>query len=208
MSKGFPIVISLIALIISAGTFVFNNALKVDSLKYVLSGQAGGYVEDGEVRLRSDYKISFINMGTRPIAITRMTFGLLQDAEAKFDNNYDACNKSHGYFSFKIDVPPFVVQKGEISIKELSSISKDPEITRSYKWNVEKLVGDRDNLLFRTCLLLFTVTPGSLTTARMFPLSQQRLGIDGSSKAPSDPFIADNFSKPTTVLDEWSIKLW
>jgi len=187
---------------------VFNNALKVDSLKYVLSGQATAYVGDGEVHLRSDYKISFINLGTRPIAVTGMTFGLLQDVEEKFDNNYDACNKSHGYFSFKIDVPPFVIQKGEISIKELSAISSNPEITRSYKWNVEKLAGEKDSLLFRICLLLFTVTPDSLTTVRSFPLSQQRLGIDGRSITPVNPFITEDFSKPTTVLDGWSIKLW
>ncbi len=208
MSKGLSVVISLIALIISAGTFVFNNALKVDSLKYVLSGHATGYVEDGEVRLRSDYKISFINLGNRPIAITKIAFGLLQDTEEKFDSNYDACNKGHRYFIFKIEVPPFVIQKGEISIKELGAISNEPEVTRSYKWNIEKLMGDRDSLLLRTCLILFTVTPDSLTTVRSFPLSQQRLGIDGTSKALPDPFITDNFDKPTTVVDKRSIKLW
>jgi hypothetical protein len=203
MAKAFPIVISTAALLISILTLVLGNFLKVDSLKYVLTGtgydyEPVAYLQGSYISLKPKFNMTFINIGTRPVAIREFQLELFQSG---VDKNEKCAGVSESQFSYSFELEPFVIQKGEILSKELNKESKN-------KWKIAVENQKKETFAVVGCLLFITNTPDSLSMVREIPLFEQEVRKDGKQAMATNLFVDVDRSKPSSLIDEWQLRLW
>jgi hypothetical protein len=177
-------------------------------LKYVITGTTSVTLENGVVVAKPNHTIKFINMGNRPVAVSELKMALSQPKDPKFSDDYEACHVQGSFFILDFDVEPFVIQKGEIVIKQLRMTNPDMDLNRRDTWGPSAYNMGKELFLVRGCLMLVTNTATSLSIEYEFPLFEQDVGkVEDTARAHYRPlFLKPN--EPSTVIDEWSVRLW
>jgi hypothetical protein len=98
----------------SAAAFALNVLIRVDDLKLMVPNWPTMSGTRQKVSITSPQFMAFLNMGNRPIAVTRVDF---------FVDETDAAGKSfHRAVVKQVQIRPFIVDAGKILTKEVSRV--------------------------------------------------------------------------------------
>jgi hypothetical protein len=118
------ILVSIAALVISAGTAYFSLVRQSEQLR-VFVGDAIPFLtrtDDGRLQLEGNLDIAFMNTGTRPIIVLSVDLVIDDIPEGK-DGGRKSCDRIFGGLPF--DVDSFVVKEKE-SVAKLLKLRFDP----------------------------------------------------------------------------------
>jgi hypothetical protein len=134
LKDAMAISISLIALSISIGTAYVNLFRQTEHVESLVLDTPDVSFEDAAIRITGPIRITFVNLGTRAVAVASITFRLHQTQEEGKATDCFGDNIS----DIEITEEPFVLKPGEIAIKKMSSKAFDRDEVEYLGPNLER----------------------------------------------------------------------
>jgi hypothetical protein len=184
--------ISLFALGATALT-LYLNFRTIDDVRVMVGSIGVQTTREGgnEVSLSAPDSITFINSGTRQVAVLGAGLGVEEDYTLI---GIEAC-RSERMNALPLNLDSFVLRPGEIVIKSTSFVS---DVFRKKEADKSEIKFSNDVVGFSLCILTSIVTPDSVVERASVPLPANRDDI----KRPPYKFIFQIISqtKPVKVL--------
>jgi hypothetical protein len=200
--------IALCALGVAGTTAYFTTLRVVDDVR-VITGGAPILLskENNKVSVWRRNQFTFINAGTRSVAVNSIYLYLAQRAkEANFDKANCATDASVAFY----DMEPFVIKAGDIIAKRIFlSLLEDgkqtsPEDYPDVLFDVKKELIKAKSLWYRICILVDFSTPDEDHSGKEL--------VEYIGDAKDDSFFADDFqetrSRPIQLLYNSNFVLW
>lgn len=180
-----PLVLSCIALVISAATALFTVVLQLDDLRVVVGSRPQLSIDDKDIMITGRQELTLINSGTRAIALNSLAAVAYRlrslddkyrdcippDSEPAHDTE-DAPAPRRVDYRIPLDFTPVVLKPGDITVVSATPVARGfwkPRI----RGGIEIPIGwykPREDDVFLVCLYLYVVTPDSVTTRWNRPL--------------------------------------
>lgn len=194
--------IAFLALGVSGTTAYFNIIRQNDDLRLVVND--GPYLimkgKTGELTFYPDYKLTFVNSGTRGVAIANVRMEVRQPGPG-IEEPTQCDGASEFDHTFEYDLAPFVVKPSEVLAVPVTKI-KEPESPLIYLSPLN-IARKRSYYTF-WCLRIRIITPDSADKEVAIPLSVDRSnkggGGPGGGGGGGDGYEFNDRHKPIVLL--------